>query len=298
MSHGRRRKRGQEEEAPENHERWLLTYADMITLLMVLFIVMYAISVVDKQKFAALASGLSTGFGRPVQVLQNNDGILSQDGSNQQSTQLGVVGLDVGVKMSKAVQRQAQNVITKQAQAREAMRKAEAQAQYDTFEQVRKEIRKALARKGMQKAIDFSYDERGLVLNIVTDKVLFPAQLAVLQPAGRRVLDAVTPVVRTLPNDVVVVGHTNQASARPTHYPSEWELSTARASSVVRYLIARGLAATRLSAVGFADQRPRYSGHEGIVKNRRVEIVIASTLGPESKALLTQVAREAGSATR
>ena len=69
---GRRRKKHHDEEEHENHERWLVSYADMMTLLMCLFIVLYAISQVDKQKFAALASGLQTSFGAPVTALESN----------------------------------------------------------------------------------------------------------------------------------------------------------------------------------------------------------------------------------
>ena len=77
----RRRGRREEPEEHDNHERWLVTYADMVTLLMVLFIVMFAMSVVDEKKFNALKAGLAAGFGQSTSVLEGSDSLLEQPGA-------------------------------------------------------------------------------------------------------------------------------------------------------------------------------------------------------------------------
>jgi len=107
------------------------------------------------------------------------------------------------------------------------------------------------------------------------------------------VLDALGPVLRALPNELLVEGHTNTVPVAPKYYPTEWELSSARATTVVRHLVdVDGLQPRRLSATGHADQRPLIPG-TGVTANRvnrRVEIVIVSTLAPQDRGLLAAVA--------
>ena len=124
--------------------------------------------------------------------------------------------------------------------------------------------------------MEFTLDERGLVVSIISDKVLFDLGSAELRPAGLVVLDAIGPTLSTLPNAVSVEGHTDDLPISG-RYASNWELSTDRAISVLRYLLATaGLPAQRASASGFADQRPKTSNAtvDGRAVNRRVEVVV------------------------
>jgi chemotaxis protein MotB len=100
------------------------------------------------------------------------------------------------------------------------------------------------------------------------------------------------PSLRTLPNSIEVDGHTNQLQVPTVNYPSAWELSTARASTVVRYLVEHGLAGGRMSASGFAGTRPLIppSDPRSVTMNRRVDIVVLSNLPPEERALLPAAA--------
>jgi chemotaxis protein MotB len=121
---------------------------------------------------------------------------------------------------------------------------------------------------------------------------VFAGDQANLLPAGRRIIDSVAPALVKLPNTIEVDGHTNQLNVPTRNYPSAWELSTARASDVVRYLITKGVPASRLSAVGYAGEKPLYppSDPRAVTLNRRVEIIVKSNLPAAERALLPAAA--------
>ena len=123
-------------------------------------------------------------------------------------------------------------------------------------------------------------------MTVLTDRVLFDLGSAELRPDGHRILDALADGLRQLPNPVAVEGHTDNLPIHSSVYASNWELSTGRASSVVRYLIEhQRVPATRLSAAGYADQHPAASNATagGRALNRRVQVVVMSALGTPSQ---------------
>ena len=126
----------------------------------------------------------------------------------------------------------------------------------------------------------FQVTSRGLVITVVTNALVFPGNSADLEPLGQRILAAVAAPLAADPRDIEVDGYTNQQNVSTAPYPSGWELSSARASAVVRYLAAHGIAEDKLSAVGYSDQHPLYppSDPRAITLNRRVEIVVLSNL--------------------
>jgi chemotaxis protein MotB len=127
----------------------------------------------------------------------------------------------------------------------------------NNLRKARAQIAAALARQGLSNAATFRFDERGLVVTIATDKVLFDSGSASLTPEGKRILDAVAPTLADLPNRLSIDGHTNWLPISTPQFPSNWELSGDRASGVLRYLIAEhGIPGTRMTATGFADTRP------------------------------------------
>lgn len=284
-SPGRRRPRKHEEEEHENHERWLVSYADMVTLLMVLFIVLFAISQVDKAKFAALANGLSASFGAPITALP---------GAAPEAAVLdglpGAVDLASAIPPDPTVQQAQIDAAAAAAAAQRAQRvAAEAARAYDDMAAARARIDAALTAAGYAGAARYEIDERGLVVHIVADAVLFDAEQAVLRPEGRAVLDAVAPPLIGLPNMLRVEGHANRLPVTPGGpWPSNWELSAYRATTVVRYLAQDGIPETRMSAVGLSSTRPLvpYSDPSALSVNRRVDIVVLSTASAEANALL------------
>ena len=264
MARRRGKKRGAEEEH-ENADRWLLTYADMITLLMVLFIVLFAIGQVDQKKFAKLHDGLAQSFGESS-VLDGGAGML--DGSAVQAD-----APDQSQMGTQMLARQDEAALAAQAAAQAAKKEAEANRALEAT------IKAALAKKGLEKAVEFQViDQRGLSVNIVTDHILFDLGEATLRPKGVEVLSALAPVLRKLPNQLVVEGHTDSQPISDARFASNWELSTARATTVLRYLLKRGVNPSMVSAAGYADQRPLAPGKSAAsnARNRRVAIVIVA----------------------
>jgi chemotaxis protein MotB len=289
----RRKVSHEEHEEHVNHERWLVSYADMLTLLFVLFVVLFSMSSVDQKKFAALAAGLSAGFGAQSVTFQGQTSTLDGSGNSAQVVPIdpganpgdgaaGVAGMTSKEKeaVDRAVQAQSR------AKASEDARAAEKEA--ENLKKVEQQIAAALAKAKLLNSVKFVIDQRGLVVTVVTNEVVFAGNRATLQVGGAEILDAIAPALVKLPNDIEVDGHTNQLKSTTTFYPSGWELSSARASTVVRYLTNHGLAKDRMMAVGFSDTKPLISPNDprSVTMNRRVDVVVLTQLTAEQAALL------------
>jgi chemotaxis protein MotB len=296
----RRRARSHEEhEEHENHERWLVSYADMITVLMALFIVLFAMSTIDKVKFWELRASLADSFGHELAAVQGGKSPTPGDSAPEGPLDSGPIKPATSPAEQKAIEKAVSLARSQDALRAAEKARANVEREVHTFAEIIKAIQKALADKGVaqgtRESVKFRIDERGLVVSVVTNSVIFAADRAELGAGGRKLLAALSPVLKALPNDLHVEGHTNTVPVAPKYFPSEWELSAARATTVVRHLIAGGIAPERMSATGYADQRPLLEGtsSEANRVNRRVEIVVASTLPPEEKALLPVVAETA-----
>jgi chemotaxis protein MotB len=284
--HGRRRgQKHEEHEEHENHERWLVSAFDMMTLLFVLFVVLFAMSKVDEQKFAALAKGMAETFGGPITV---------QPGPTPEGSVLdglpGAVDIASAIVPEQTVAQAEVDAAAAQAALAEAQQvAAEARAEYQDLAEVREQIEAALTAAGHAGAARFEIDERGLVVHIVADQVLFDAEQAVLRPEGRQLLDAIAPTLRGLPNSLGVEGHANHLPVTPGGiWPSNWELSAYRATTVVRHLTTGGVPGTRMVANGYSDTRPLVppADPNSISVNRRVDVVVLSDASAEAKELL------------
>jgi len=282
---GRKRPKKHEEEEHENHERWLVSYADMVTLLMCLFIVLFAMSQVDKAKFAALASGLSASFGAPITALP---------GTTPPGSILDALPAPADIAQGIANGQQADQAEVDKAAAQAAIERAqnvsgEAQHAYDELAAARDKIDAALSKAGYGGAARYEIDERGLVVHIVADAVLFDAEEAVLRPEGKSILDAVAPTLDALPNMLRVEGHANHLPVtRGGKWPSNWELSAYRATTVLTYLGHEGVPETRMYAAGYGSTQPLVpvTDPTAITVNRRVDIVVLSNASAEANALL------------
>lgn len=287
MSSGHKRRGHEEEhdEEHENHERWLVSYADMMTLLMVLFIVLFAISQVDQKKFAALKTGLSAGFGAPVAIMPGADALLDPGGAVAPDS-VNIDGSSGGVKANANIDPQVAEINPERvAQLAKATSEAQVKREVENLKKARNELKKALAKAGVAKGATFRFDERGLVVTIVTDNVLFHSGSATLESQGRTILNAVGPTMRELPNKLSIDGHTNSIPIHTEQFFSNWELSSARATGVLRYLHgADSIPNNRMSATGFADTKPRLpnSDPRSVSLNRRVEIVIMARVDNSS----------------
>jgi chemotaxis protein MotB len=225
-----RKKRDDEDN--ENLDRWLLTYADMITLLLAFFIVMYSISRVDMAKFNKVAEALNI-------VLDGSD-------KNAQATMGDLKGF-----------------------IKDHPRKGDLinlQARIDEISQQKK--------LGMEIKTDLQ--KRGLVIHI-SEATFFDLGKAELKPQAMEILDLLAVELLKAPNHIRVEGHTDNLPISTPKYPSNWELSTARATTCLRYLIEKNnFPPERISALGYAEYRPIATNTtaEGRNKNRRVDIIV------------------------
>ena len=203
-AHSRRGGHEEEHEEHENHERWLVSYADMMTLLMVLFIVMFAISEVNQRKFDASAPACTRASGRRprcstagatsstvrARVAPDSPQIPgSTDGGS------GGTGREFLARTWRPAGSPSWSPRTQQAQLKQEV---------DNLKKAETALKAALARAGVASGATFRFDERGLVVTIATDKVLFDSGSAQLRPQGRRILDALEPTLAALPNRLSV----------------------------------------------------------------------------------------------
>jgi chemotaxis protein MotB len=295
---GRRRAKKHEEEEHENHERWLVSYADMLTLLFALFVVLFAMSQVDVTKFNAFSEGLQEGFGAPVTILSDGAALDAESQSPLQPVQVAEDAAIDGTEQTAAEQAAAEAAAVQTAQ----QTAAEAKAAYDELSRARDALQAGLAAAGQSGAAEFVVDERGLVVHVVSDPVLFAPESATLQRQGGAVLDALAPTLAGLPNQVRIEGHANSLPVtRGGPWPSNWELSAVRATTVLRHLAETdGVAEDRLSAAGYGSTRPLVPDSDPayVTVNRRVDVVVLSDASAGANALLPGIeAATTGTAT-
>lgn len=224
----------------ENNERWLLTYSDMITLLLIFFIVMYTLSRVDVKKFQALSTSLSKAMGAGGMVLDSP-------------------GPSVVPGISGTINEVAQNT-----------------GDNTQLEQVKKELDQYVKQSNLQAKVSVTMEERGVVISF-QDEVLFKLGSAVLTPRAREIIEKVGPILESVPNYLRVEGHTDNLTIHTVQYPSNWELSAARANTVLKELIRNfKIHPQRLSAVAYGEYRPLVPNDTDAHRqtNRRVNIVI------------------------
>jgi chemotaxis protein MotB len=249
--------------AHENEERWLLTYADMITLLLALFVVLFAISSVNVSKLKTLQQSLRDAFsGR---VADGGEAIL------QTSDSVAVKTLQSAPKIVPSTPSIGQPP-TASARASLAARREQ-----DELQHLKRMLDAFAAAHGFKAQVETVITKRGLVVRLLTDNVLFDSGQATLKAQGVPLLTEVGTLLGVdRQHPIVVEGHTDDVPISTSHFASNWELSTARASQVVRYLIGRNVTAKRFAASGYADLHPIASNSTstGRARNRRVEVVL------------------------
>jgi len=258
-----RRRRHTDGAGHENEERWLLTYADMITLLLALFVVLFAISSVNVSKVKLLQQSLRDAFnGR---VLSGGQAIL------QTGNSVPVRTLDTAPRVAPSIP-SIGTPSTPAAQAALAARREQ-----DELQRLKAQLDAFAAAHGFRAEVSTVVTQRGLVVRLLTDNVLFDSGQAQIKSQGLPLLAEVGTLLgvdRVHP--IVIEGHTDDVPISTPQFASNWELSTARASAVVRWLIGRGLPSRRFSAAGYADLHPLASNATaaGRARNRRVEVVL------------------------
>jgi chemotaxis protein MotB len=277
-STGRRRKKHEEH---ANHEAWAIPYADLLTLLLAFFVVMYAISSVNAGKYRVLSDSLFAAFRgaprtlQPVQVgdEQVGTGADMNSTSVQQSVLEGKAQARMApVPVSLGMQRPAVDAATANKLPPQAA--AAAQALSKLADQVEQAMNQ-LVQKDM---VTIRRNDFWIEVEMKTD-LLFPSGSARLSDSAVNIIDQLGSVLAPFPNPIRVEGHTDNKPIKTAVFYSNWELSAARAGSVVRVLANHGVGPGRLAVIGYGEQRPLKGNDtaDGRNANRRVVVVILST---------------------
>jgi len=248
----------------------------MITLLMALFMVLFSISSVNISKYQVLQRALQKAF---------MGGVLDGGKSFQQGEPTRIQGVQSATasqQMDSTFQITSHNLIGKVAPAptaaeKAAARKAAAEEQ-SNLEQIKNQVDSYAKLHGFSGLIQTSIDQRGLVIRLLTDKVLFDSGHAELKATGSPILLEVSHLLVTtkFSNAIAVEGNTDNVPISGGEFPSNWELSTARANAVLEFFIHHSVPQHRLTVVGFADQNPIAPNDtaDGRSLNRRVDVVV------------------------
>ncbi len=265
------RKQKKEEHAA-GQERWLVTYSDLITLLMIFFIVMYSMSQVDANKFKAVAQSLSVTFGgstpAKMDIADSPSGPSMIDSGNAQQN-----SLITGAQAETPKKQQTNSTQTDAGQA------GAKDVETMTIEGIKANLDQFAKENNIQTMLVSSIEERGLVVSI-QDTLLFDSGSAEITPTARTILKKISTVLSASPNYIKIEGHTDNLPINTARFPSNWELSVLRATNVLQILVKEaGVNADRLSATGYGEYRPiaDNSTFEGRNANRRVDLVILRT---------------------
>jgi chemotaxis protein MotB len=276
MARGSGKRRGPAEES-ESMERWLLTYSDMITLLMALFIVLFSISSVNISKFITLQQSLKAAFSGSI--LSGGRSILNdgEDSSTKHSPNNTVIPAIVPLTPTISMPNDQGGAASK-AQVSALLKEAnEASLEQSDFVALEHRLNSYAKAHGFSHQVKAQIQQRGLVVTVLTDKLLFETGQDTLQPASYPLLQEIARLIDIdkANHPVDVEGYTDNVPIHTAEFPSNWELSTGRATNVLEYLLAQHVPGGRLRASGYADHYPVASNAlpAGRNDNRRVEIV-------------------------
>ena len=258
--------RKKREEEHENIERWLVSYADFITLLFAFFVVMYAISSINEGKYRVMSDSLISAFrevrttDKPISMGSKTPAILPGTGKP--------IGHTAQVPAADSPEQQ---------QATEHMKK------------VAKNVIDAMQPLNQNGKVRVTQSPRGITVEI-NASLLFDSGDAVLHPDSKEALAAVAKVLAGTDNPIQVEGHSDNVPINSPAYPSNWELSSARAGSVVRLFAELGVPTTRMVAIGYADNQPLDTNAtpEGRARNRRVSVLILNEVGGAAREVSLQ----------
>ncbi|MDF2962062.1 MAG: flagellar motor protein [Paenibacillus sp.] len=241
----------------ENHERWLITYADLITLLLIFFVIMYAMSKIDTEKYQILAQSLNMEFRKADSMLPNGHGVLGS---------LSTAKADEGEKTEDAEKNKKEQAEKEQKELREKQLK-------DLLEKIQQYIQQ----QDLQTQVFAANTPRGVSVTL-NDLFLFDLGKAELKKEAYPVLNQLATLLPTLNTTISIEGHTdNIPLATGSIYRDNWGLSNERSLSVLRYFINNsGMDPKKLISTGYADTRPVVDNDtpDNRSKNRRVEIVV------------------------
>ena len=265
----KKRHKPHHEEEHENEERWLVSFADMMTLLFCLFMVLFAISSVNTSKFEALQKSLKDAFSGAV--LDGGHSMLNSGSDEQKTKQSAVEPPLPSMRPLTAI-----NNTSRQHNVAEEEKQAKQEEQ--DFRALKRRVDKLAKDAGVHAKVNVTVRRRGLVIQLLTDKVFFSSGDATLHPEAHKLVTKIGAIVRDeRSHPVVVEGYTDSQPISNSRFESNWDLSGARAAAVVNDFAKVGVLSARMSLQGYGSQVPVDSNStaDGRAKNRRVEVVLS-----------------------
>ncbi|MBI5328528.1 MAG: OmpA family protein [Deltaproteobacteria bacterium] len=235
------KRRKQEEH--ENTDRWMVSYADFITLLFAFFIAMYALSTINEGKYKVVSESIAIAF----------------DPSKSRTKDIAAI--------PELNEYTAKDIVTEMFKR--------------TFSSDYKKIQSAVSELERDNKVFLSMERRGIVISL-SEKVIFESGRADILQEAKSVIDEIAMLLKEMPNYIRIEGHTDNIPISTSQFPSNWELSSSRALNILRYMVdLHRLNPGKLSAIGYGEFRPVASNDtsEGRLKNRRVDIVILNKEG-------------------
>jgi chemotaxis protein MotB len=255
---GRKKKHSEEH---ENNERWLVSYADFITLLFAFFTTLYAISTVDAQKAGKLQYSVNEALGTAVFKSGSKTLSLSQSSGNGESAMATPHDLVQSIQQEKAAHGRGGSQIL---------------SGEKDLGKLKKDVAQRLAAEVIKGMIRMHIEPRGLIISL-GEGGFFDSGCDQIKTEGKIILDQIAESLVSVGNQIRIEGHTDNVPIKNSKFPSNWELSTSRATVIVRYFIAQyGFQPEMLSSAGYAEYRPAWTNEteEGKSRNRRVDIVV------------------------
>ncbi len=279
------KRRHQEEHI--NHERWAIPYGDLITLLLALFVVMYAVSAVNETKFRVMAQSINEAFngtGKVIEPIREATPAAQVPLPNQSRAPAAapIARIDVpipprnlplpGHEGAATERQEAANVNTATA-ANTSVGKTEDAS----LSQISDEVKRAMRPLIDKNLVNVRQTADWLEIEVRTD-ILFPVGVAKLQPPAEDVLRKLAGILGPFPNAMRIEGYTDNTPIATALFPSNWELSAARAATVARLLTTSGVDPHRVGIIGWGEFRPSADNatEDGRNRNRRVLIVVMS----------------------
>ena len=259
-----------EPEKPANHERWLVSYGDLLTLLFAVFVVMYAMGQQDKKKAEEVAQSIQSAFGM-TQAGTGGKPIIIQSGA---------VNIIPDMKTSPSVTAQKRNIGDKTRQIAASTDYGSIKASIDAY----------LVKTGNIGKVGVEITHRGIVVSL-KEVGFFDSGSARIKKESTETLSAIADTLNQYANTFRVEGNTDNIPIQSSEFRSNWELSTERATNVVHYLVENtGFTPQSISAVGYGEYRPisDNDSSESRMKNRRVDIVLLSTEAENGEARVKQ----------
>lgn len=280
--------RRKKQEIHVNQERWLVSYADFITLLFAFFVVMYSISQVNQSKYRVLSETFAQAFNQSPDSVRDSPPPEKLNPSDKL-----IVPIELGKTATEPADKKPPIVIVEKETAsntQAAPIDEESAAVKDEIAQISNQVNEKFSQLINDQLIKVTSNEFWLQIEL-NDSILFPSAAAEPSQQAQLIFSEIAEILKNYKNPIQIEGFTDNIPISNSRYPTNWELSSARATAIVKWLASQGVEPERLAAVGYGEFQPVASNDtaEGRAQNRRVAVMVAKRKIERPRALLEQL---------